>query len=95
MLAWVEVTRHELLGVGFDAFNERAAGEVVWLEAVDSHLVEEVPCFVHLIATHEDINEGVVGHIVRLETDELHLSEELLRLISHSLLCTPFDQGIE
>ena len=75
MLAWVEVTRHELLRVGFDAFNERAAGEVVWLEAVDSHLVEEVPCFVHLIATHEDINEGVVGHIVRLETDELHLSE--------------------
>ena len=85
----------QLPGARLDTLDQRAAREVVGLEATTPHQSEVPPGVMHLIAADEDIDERVVGDIRRPQAHFLHPRVKLLCLANHALLCTAFDQSVD
>ena len=85
----------QLPGTRLDALDQRAAREVVGLEATTPHQSEVPPGVVHLIAADEDIDERVVSDICRPQAHVLHPRVKLLCLANHALLRTAFYQSVD
>ena len=76
----------QLTSTRLDTFDQSAAGEIVRFETAASHQAEVLPCLIHLIAPHEDIDQRVVRHESWREPNFLNSVEQLSSLLMHLLL---------
>ena len=76
----------QLTSTRLDAFDQSAAGEIVRFQTATSHQAEVLPCLIHLIAPHEDIDQGVVRDKGRREPNFLNSVEQLSSLLMHPFL---------
>ncbi len=85
----------ELSRTGLDTLYQGAAREIVWLQTIAAHKLKILPCLGHLIASHKNVDERVIGDKSWRQFNFFHSEVQVLGLLDHSHLCTPFNQSVE